>query len=44
MVTHNKRTMEISDVLLGVTMEEPGISKIISVNLQGISETHGQMV
>ena len=44
MVTHNKRTMEISDVLLGVTMEEPGISKIISVNFQGIPETHGQMV
>jgi chromosome segregation protein len=41
MVTHNKRTMEISDVLLGVTMEEPGISKIISVNFQGIPETHG---
>jgi chromosome segregation protein len=44
MVTHNKRTMEISDILLGVTMEEPGISKIISVNFQGIPETHGQMV
>jgi chromosome segregation protein len=44
MVTHNKRTMEVSDVLLGVTMEEPGISKIISVNFQGIPETHGQMV
>ena len=44
MVTHNKRTMEISDVLLGVTMEEPGISKIISVNFQGVPETHGQMV
>jgi chromosome segregation protein len=44
MVTHNKRTMEISDVLLGVTMEEPGISKIISVNFQSIPETHGQMV
>jgi chromosome segregation protein len=41
MVTHNKRTMEISDILLGVTMEEPGISKIISVNFQGIPETHG---
>ena len=41
MVTHNKRTMEISDLLLGVTMEEPGISKIMSVNLQDIPETHG---
>jgi len=41
MVTHNKRTMEISDLLLGVTMEEPGISKIMSVNFQDIPETDG---
>ena len=44
MVTHNKRTMEISDALLGVTMEQPGISKIISVDFQGGPDTHGQMV
>jgi chromosome segregation protein len=41
MVTHNKRTMEISDHLLGVTMEEPGISKIMSVNFQDIPEANG---
>jgi chromosome segregation protein len=44
LVTHNKRTMEISDILLGVTMEEPGISRIISVDFQGIPESYGQMV
>ncbi|MEW6325141.1 MAG: chromosome segregation protein SMC [Nitrospirota bacterium] len=33
-VTHNKRTMEIADQLYGVTMEEPGISKIIGVRLE----------
>ena len=44
LVTHNKRTMEISNALLGVTMEEPGVSKIISVDFQGIPEAHGQMV
>lgn len=35
-VTHNKRTMEIADQLYGVTMEEPGISKIISVKFEAI--------
>lgn len=32
-VTHNRSTMEAADNLYGVTMQEPGISKIISVKL-----------
>jgi len=32
-ITHNKRTMAIADSLFGVTMEEPGVSKLISVRL-----------
>jgi len=32
-VTHNKGTMEAADVLYGVTMEQPGASKIISMRL-----------
>jgi len=33
MVTHNKQTMETADALFGVTMEEKGISKLVSLNL-----------
>jgi len=34
LVTHNRKTMEIADRLYGVTMEEPGVSKLISVQLR----------
>ncbi|MAQ18539.1 MAG: chromosome segregation protein SMC [Sandaracinus sp.] len=34
-ITHSKRTMEFTDVLYGVTMEEPGISKLVAVELRG---------
>ncbi len=33
LVTHNPRVMEIADALFGVTMEEKGVSKVVSVKL-----------
>ncbi|MDR4494520.1 MAG: chromosome segregation protein SMC [Nitrospirales bacterium] len=38
LITHNKRSMEIADSLFGVTMEEPGVSKLVSVRLQDLQE------
>jgi chromosome segregation protein len=38
LITHNKRTMEIADTLYGVTMEEPGVSKTVSVKLSQAAE------
>lgn len=33
LITHNKRTMQSTEVLYGITMAEPGISKVVSVRM-----------
>jgi chromosome segregation protein len=35
MITHSKRTMEAAQALYGVTMQEPGVSKLVSVKFGG---------
>lgn len=32
-ITHNKTTMEMANQLIGVTMNEPGVSRLVSVDL-----------
>jgi chromosome segregation protein len=37
-ITHSRRSMESAEMLYGVTMEEPGVSKIVSVRLSEVSD------
>jgi|TARA_B100000678_G_scaffold15315_1_gene12090 chromosome segregation protein len=37
-ITHNKLTMEMADHLLGVTMNEPGVSRLVSVDVEQAAE------
>ena len=38
MITHHKRSMTVADVLYGVTMEESGVSKRMSVRFEDVSD------
>ena len=37
-ITHNKLTMEMADHLMGVTMNEPGVSRLVSVDVEEAAE------
>lgn len=37
LITHNRVTMEYADVLIGVTMKEPGVSRVVSVDIEEAS-------
>lgn len=41
-ITHNRRTMEVFDTLFGVTMQEPGVSKLVGVDLSQALPPHLQ--
>ena len=37
-ITHNKLTMEMANQLLGVTMHEPGVSRVVAVDIDEAAE------
>ena len=41
-ITHNKISMEMADVLLGVTMSEPGVSRLVAVDVEEAMEMVAQ--
>ena len=43
-ITHRKPTMELADALFGVTMQEKGVSKMVSVKLSDVQDITGEQL
>ena len=43
-ISHNKIAMEIAQQLIGVTMQESGVSRIVEVNMQEALRLQGQVI
>jgi len=41
-ITHNKISMEIAEMLVGVTMSEPGVSRLVAVDVEEALEMVAQ--